>query len=125
MVKIKMMFKPMIGNALHYCNCHGTGCNKDWTSAEGGDEQTTPAGDTIKWVFVFFVWCICLYVLVYARLFVFASGPVQKEKTNNQLLLDIKYVFVFVFWSIGLCVFDCSCLCEKKEANKQLLLNLE
>ena len=26
-----------------------------WTSAEGGDEQTTPAGDTIKWVFLFFV----------------------------------------------------------------------
>jgi len=35
------------GNALHYCNCHGTGCNKDWASAEGG-EQTTPAEDTIK-----------------------------------------------------------------------------
>jgi len=38
------------GNSLHYCNCHGTGCNKDWTSAEGGNEQTTSGGpdDTIK-----------------------------------------------------------------------------
>ena len=64
MVTIRMIFKPMIGNALHYYNCHGTGCNKvsgdkklglfgkvkDWTSAEGGNEQTTPAApdDTIK-----------------------------------------------------------------------------
>ena len=52
----------MIGNALHYCNCHGTGCNKDWASAEGG-EQTTPAADTIKWVFVFLFGVQCLYVL--------------------------------------------------------------
>ena len=28
MVRIRMIFKPMIGNGLHYCNCHGTGCNK-------------------------------------------------------------------------------------------------
>jgi len=38
-------------NALHYCNCHGTGCNKDWSSAEGGDNQPTtskPDGPTVK-----------------------------------------------------------------------------
>ena len=43
---IKMIFQPMIGNnVLHYCNCHGTGCNKDWASA---GEQATSAqpGDT-------------------------------------------------------------------------------
>ena len=34
--------------------------------AEGGDEQTSPAGDMIKWVFVFFVSFMCLYVLVCA-----------------------------------------------------------
>jgi len=32
-------------NVLHYCNCHGTGCNRDWASA---GEQATSAqpGDT-------------------------------------------------------------------------------
>ena len=44
-----IMFKPMIGNALRYCNCHGTGCNKDWASADGG-EQATPAQASDKMV---------------------------------------------------------------------------
>jgi len=37
-------------DALHYCNCHGSGCNKDWSSAEGGDNQPTsqPDGPTVK-----------------------------------------------------------------------------
>ena len=78
MVKIKMMFKPMIGNALHYCNCHGTGCNKDWTSAEGGDEQTTPAGDTIKWVFLFVFLGVCVCMCLIDLL-----GYEKKEATIN------------------------------------------
>lgn len=38
------------GNGLHYCNCHGSGCNKDWSTAEGGDNQPTskPDGPTVK-----------------------------------------------------------------------------
>merc|ERR1711935_129559 len=26
---------------LHYCNCHGEGCNKDWSTAGGNISQTT------------------------------------------------------------------------------------
>ena len=94
MVRIRMIFKPMIGNALHYCNCHGTGCNKvsrhkkkiglfgkvkDWTSAEGGNEQTTPAApdDTIKQVFLF---------LANMFLYVFDCLGLYAQKDKNQRL---------------------------------------
>ena len=46
------MRMPMISDdALHYCNCHGSGCNKDWSSAEGGDNKPTskPDGPTVKY----------------------------------------------------------------------------
>jgi len=37
------------GNALHFCNCHGSACNKDWTSAGGEDQPTqSPPDNTIK-----------------------------------------------------------------------------
>ena len=54
--------KSMIsGNALHYCNCHGSGCNKDWSTAEGGDNQPTskPDGPTVKYKQVFDDFDVC------------------------------------------------------------------
>ena len=32
---------------LHFCNCHGEGCNKDWVSAEQGTNGATTTTTTI------------------------------------------------------------------------------
>ena len=51
---IKLKIKTQTGNGLRYCNCHGSACNKDWSSAEEGEHTTpSPPDDTIKYTVVF------------------------------------------------------------------------
>ena len=48
-LKKTIVRKQTKGNALHFCNCHGSACNKDWTSAGGEDQPTqSPPDNTIK-----------------------------------------------------------------------------
>ena len=48
-LKKMIVRKQTKGNALHFCNCHGSACNKDWASAGGEDQPTqSPPDNTIK-----------------------------------------------------------------------------
>ena len=120
------------GNALHYCNCHGTGCNKDWTSADGGGgQQTTPSGpgNTIKYVFVFVTHAF-LYVFLCVQLFVFVSGMCAEggEQTSHDEN-STKWALVFgfvIFMHFYLCSIFCVFIRNvRMGANNQFFLPLK
>ena len=96
--------KQMKGNALHFCNCHGTACNKDWTSAGGEDQPTqSPPDNTIKWK---------IYLLI-------RFLEEEKKTGHGQVLCDI------VAWFTSQCTSIRNIKAKESFTNQVLLLRLE